>query len=215
MINGTVGSMIPAPFVLGHEGAGVVEAIGSQVTTVKVGDHVVLTTIDNCGRCAVCVTGHPTLCQNSTVGASHGAGRALESTDELRRTARVLPSRRQTDLGDGQYRRLRRAGRRQRRSGHRHRQERAVHLGLSDRLRVAHRRGCRVQPGARLPRRLGRGDRRRRHRYQLHPSRAHRRCDEDHRGRCVGVERSDGPPVRRHPFRRCEGNRCRLRRSWR
>ncbi|MEO8694753.1 MAG: alcohol dehydrogenase catalytic domain-containing protein, partial [Acidimicrobiales bacterium] len=65
MINGTVGSMIPAPFVLGHEGAGVVEAIGSQVTTVKVGDHVVLTTIDNCGRCAVCVTGHPTLCQNS------------------------------------------------------------------------------------------------------------------------------------------------------
>ena len=65
MINGTVGSMIPPPFILGHEGAGVVEAIGSQVTTVKVGDHVVLTTIDNCGRCAVCVTGHPTLCQNS------------------------------------------------------------------------------------------------------------------------------------------------------
>ena len=65
MINGTVGSMIPAPFVLGHEGAGVVEAVGNRVTTVKIGDHVVLTTIDNCGRCAVCVTGHPTLCQNS------------------------------------------------------------------------------------------------------------------------------------------------------
>ena len=65
MINGTVGSMIPPPFILGHEGAGVVEAVGSQVTTVQVGDHVVLTTIDNCGRCAACVTGHPTLCQNS------------------------------------------------------------------------------------------------------------------------------------------------------
>src|SRR5438477_10504803 len=33
MINGTVGTMIPPPFVLGHEGAGVVEAVGSQVTT--------------------------------------------------------------------------------------------------------------------------------------------------------------------------------------
>ena len=68
MINGTVGGMIPAPFILGHEGAGVVEAIGSQVRSLAVGDHVVLTTIDNCGRCRVCTTGHPTLCQNSKLG---------------------------------------------------------------------------------------------------------------------------------------------------
>lgn len=65
MINGTVGGMIPAPFILGHEGAGVVEAVGSQVRSLRAGDHVVLTTIDNCGRCDVSAAGHPTLCQNS------------------------------------------------------------------------------------------------------------------------------------------------------
>jgi S-(hydroxymethyl)glutathione dehydrogenase/alcohol dehydrogenase len=86
MINGTVGSMIPAPFVLGHEGAGVVEAVGSHVTTVQTGDHVVLTTIDNCGRCDVCVTGHPTLCQNSKLAKVMArAARSNQATsyDEL------------------------------------------------------------------------------------------------------------------------------------
>ena len=83
MINGTVGSMIPAPFVLGHEGAGVVEAVGSQVTTVKVGDHVVLTTIDNCGRSAVCVIGSPDVCQNSKLAQVMAQRRALRSTHEL------------------------------------------------------------------------------------------------------------------------------------
>jgi hypothetical protein len=125
MINGTVGSMIPPPFILGHEGAGVVEAIGSQVTTVKVGDHVVITTIDNCGRCAVCVTGHPTLCQNSQLAQVMAAGRTFESTDELRRVACVLPSRRQADLGMANTGVFAEARRRQRGPGHRHRQERA------------------------------------------------------------------------------------------
>jgi S-(hydroxymethyl)glutathione dehydrogenase/alcohol dehydrogenase len=53
---------------MGHEGAGVVEAVGSQVATAAVGDHVVLSTIDSCGRCAVCSTGRPTLCQHSRMG---------------------------------------------------------------------------------------------------------------------------------------------------
>ena len=39
----------PLPIVLGHEGAGVVEAVGASVTTVKEGDHVVLSTLGNCG----------------------------------------------------------------------------------------------------------------------------------------------------------------------
>lgn len=60
------------PFVVGHEGAGQVIEIGKDVTTVAVGDHVVIATIDNCGRCAVCVTGHPVLCQNSKFGAALG-----------------------------------------------------------------------------------------------------------------------------------------------
>lgn len=86
MINGTVSGVMPYPFVMGHEGAGVVEAVGERVTTVAVGDHVVLTTIDNCGRCGVCVTGHPTLCQNSRLArvvAKAAATGVPTSVDEL------------------------------------------------------------------------------------------------------------------------------------
>jgi S-(hydroxymethyl)glutathione dehydrogenase/alcohol dehydrogenase len=55
----------PAPAVLGHEGAGVVEAVGREVTLVAPGDHVVVSTIANCGWCRYCNTGHPTRCRSS------------------------------------------------------------------------------------------------------------------------------------------------------
>lgn len=51
-----------APSVLGHEGAGVVAAVGSSVTSVKAGDHVVIATLAACGTCRACSTGHPTWC---------------------------------------------------------------------------------------------------------------------------------------------------------
>jgi aryl-alcohol dehydrogenase len=51
-----------APVVLGHEGAGIVEEIGSQITDVKPGDHVVLS-YQSCGRCQECRRGHPTGCE--------------------------------------------------------------------------------------------------------------------------------------------------------
>jgi len=51
----------PLPIVLGHEGAGVVEAIGPGVTKVAPGDHVVLT-VNSCGRCGPCLSGHPSVC---------------------------------------------------------------------------------------------------------------------------------------------------------
>jgi Zn-dependent alcohol dehydrogenase len=63
VIDGTI--PWPAPSVLGHEGAGVVEEVGAEVTRVKPGDHVVLTTLANCGSCAQCNTGHPTYCRQS------------------------------------------------------------------------------------------------------------------------------------------------------
>lgn len=53
----------PFPAVLGHEGAGVVEKVGSGVTTVEAGDHVVLS-FAHCGHCENCLTGHPTVCLN-------------------------------------------------------------------------------------------------------------------------------------------------------
>ncbi|MFF4394256.1 NAD(P)-dependent alcohol dehydrogenase [Streptomyces sp. NPDC001480] len=51
----------PLPGVLGHEGAGVVEAVGSAVTGVTPGDHVVLS-FTSCGACRNCQGGHPAYC---------------------------------------------------------------------------------------------------------------------------------------------------------
>lgn len=50
------------PIIAGHEGSGVVEAVGGDVTTVAVGDHVVLT-FDSCGTCRPCRTGQPAYCE--------------------------------------------------------------------------------------------------------------------------------------------------------
>jgi aryl-alcohol dehydrogenase len=56
------GVPLPLPAVLGHEGAGVVEAVGSDVTGVVPGDHVVLA-FDSCGECPPCNSGHPAYCE--------------------------------------------------------------------------------------------------------------------------------------------------------
>jgi len=63
VIDGTI--PFPTPVVMGHEGAGVVDQVGDAVTKVKVGDHVVLTTLGNCGRCAACDRGQPTHCRDT------------------------------------------------------------------------------------------------------------------------------------------------------
>jgi len=59
------GYPVPHPIVLGHEGAGVVEEVGDAVRKVKVGDHVVLTTLGNCGQCDACDRGQPTHCRET------------------------------------------------------------------------------------------------------------------------------------------------------
>jgi S-(hydroxymethyl)glutathione dehydrogenase/alcohol dehydrogenase len=53
----------PLPIVLGHEGAGVVEAVGDAVSTVKPGDHVVCSWNPHCGHCFYCERGVPILCE--------------------------------------------------------------------------------------------------------------------------------------------------------
>src|SRR5436190_625117 len=67
----------PTPCVLGHESAGVVEAVGEDVTYVKPGDHVITCLSVFCGECAQCVTGHPNLCENTEVKLLPGAARRL------------------------------------------------------------------------------------------------------------------------------------------
>ncbi len=54
---------VPLPVVLGHEGAGIVEAVGNEVTEVAVGDHVVLT-FGYCGKCSSCRQGLPSYCEH-------------------------------------------------------------------------------------------------------------------------------------------------------
>ncbi|MEU1145756.1 Zn-dependent alcohol dehydrogenase [Streptomyces sp. NPDC005863] len=66
VIDGTI--PFPPPVVLGHEGAGVVEAVGAGVTHVVPGDHVALSTIASCGACADCGRGRPTMCRKA-IGA--------------------------------------------------------------------------------------------------------------------------------------------------
>ena len=54
---------VPLPVVLGHEGAGIVEQVGSSVKKIAPGDHVVLTYMW-CGHCKPCLNGHLTYCAN-------------------------------------------------------------------------------------------------------------------------------------------------------
>lgn len=63
VVDGTI--PFPVPVVLGHEGAGVVEAVGAGVTHVVPGDHVALSTLANCGTCAECDRGRPTMCRKA------------------------------------------------------------------------------------------------------------------------------------------------------
>ncbi|MFF4564030.1 Zn-dependent alcohol dehydrogenase [Streptomyces sp. NPDC001435] len=63
VVDGTI--PFPVPVVLGHEGAGVVEAVGEGVRHVSPGDHVALSTLANCGTCADCDRGRPTMCRKA------------------------------------------------------------------------------------------------------------------------------------------------------
>lgn len=56
----------PMPCVTGHEGAGIVEAVGKGVTRLKPGDHVTLSWTPDCGECFYCLRGQPNLCETFT-----------------------------------------------------------------------------------------------------------------------------------------------------
>src|SRR5574337_907732 len=56
----------PLPAILGHEGAGVVAEVGSGVTSVRPGDHVIPLWRLSCGECEYCSRGRPALCATGT-----------------------------------------------------------------------------------------------------------------------------------------------------
>ena len=61
------------PMVMGHEGSGVVEAVGPEVTGFEPGDHVVACLSGFCGMCAQCLSGHPNLCTARYVSRPRGS----------------------------------------------------------------------------------------------------------------------------------------------
>jgi S-(hydroxymethyl)glutathione dehydrogenase/alcohol dehydrogenase len=70
------------PAVMGHEGAGVVEAVGEGVTSVAPGDHVAFCFVPACRTCRYCLAGKPNLC---VVVGEHGAkGMLMDGTSRLR-----------------------------------------------------------------------------------------------------------------------------------
>jgi len=79
---------VPFPTVLGHEGAGVVEAIGPGVRRVGVGDHVALSWMPSCGECPECLRLLPHLC--STARKPMGLGMLLDGTSRLSRNGQTV-----------------------------------------------------------------------------------------------------------------------------
>jgi S-(hydroxymethyl)glutathione dehydrogenase/alcohol dehydrogenase len=71
----------PTPSVLGHEGAGVVEEVGSEVVGLDPGDEVVLSWAPSCGECGDCYRGRPAAC--TRLHSAIGAGTLVDGTTGL------------------------------------------------------------------------------------------------------------------------------------
>lgn len=72
----------PRPMALGHEGAGIVRAVGDGVRQVAVGDHVVTVFVASCGSCGTCREGRAALCE--VAAAANGAGTLVSGHRRLR-----------------------------------------------------------------------------------------------------------------------------------
>lgn len=81
--DGSTGRRLP-PIVMGHEAAGVVEAVGSEVSTFVPGDHVTFDSTVYCGKCFYCVRGEVNLCDNrEVIGVSTPAFRRMGAFAEF------------------------------------------------------------------------------------------------------------------------------------
>ena len=180
VIDGTI--PYPTPVVLGHEGAGIVDAVGVGVRSVQEGDTVIISTLSHCGRCSKCDEGHPTECRNAPSP----------------KDAKPFTVARQAGLPVRQRLGLRRAHGGARAGRHSDRPARAVRPRGADRLRRDDRLRRGGEPRPRRDRRDDGRVRRRRHRSQLRAGRRHGRRVEDHRRRRHAAEARVGAALRRH-----------------
>ena len=179
----------PVPAVLGHESAGIVEAVGDHVTYVQPGDHVDLVRQRLLRRVRV-------LPVRSAVPLRQGRAGAR------RRGPPRLHARRQAGLPVLRPVELRRAAARARELAREDPPRHAARQGGAHRLRRDDRRRRGDQHGKGPARRDGRGDRLRRHRPQRGPGRGDRRRGPRHRRRPHRVEARAGRTVRRDRRRR-------------
>ena len=73
--------LVPFPAVIGHEAAGIVTELGPEVTGIKIGDHVVMSIVPNCGKCEWCLKGVPNFC--ATAGDAMGVGGLFDKSSRL------------------------------------------------------------------------------------------------------------------------------------
>ena len=73
---------LPVPAILGHEASGVVEAVGSQVSYLEPGDHVITCLSVFCGTCEQCTSGQPVICTNTDVKMPPGKAERLYAKDD-------------------------------------------------------------------------------------------------------------------------------------
>ncbi len=75
-------NFFPTPAVLGHEGAGIVERVGSRVSSVRPGEHVAMS-FTSCGSCSLCLTGTPSYCRR--FDALNFSGRRADGSSAISR----------------------------------------------------------------------------------------------------------------------------------
>src|SRR3546814_10225411 len=76
---------VPLPAILGHEGAGIVAAVGAQVTDIKPGNHVICSIATSCGQCFYCKRATPIICEpmlaSQKIGAHRHSGLRVQGSD--------------------------------------------------------------------------------------------------------------------------------------
>ena len=78
VVDGLPGTTLEFPHVLGSDGAGVVEVVGTGVSNVRPGERVMLNPGVSCGRCPACQAGEESLCENIRVLGEHRGGTVTE-----------------------------------------------------------------------------------------------------------------------------------------
>ena len=178
------------PFLLGHEAAGIVEAVGPGVTEVAPGDYVILNWRAVCGECRACRRGEPWYCF-----ATHNA------------TQKMTLDRRHRAVARARHRRVRREDARRRRPVHEGRPGGAGDRRRAARLRRDGRHRRRDQHRQRHAWQDGRRVRLRRRRRRRHRRVQARRRVDDRRHRHRRPQARVGQGVRRHPHVQLDDHR--------